>query len=295
MGLPEEGQAVYLAVKIAGQSERTIHFHGEYAWESGSRVPMLALSRRFLQRAVIVVKTPAAVRSQFKASGLRVLDASAAALEKLEPISEGGAAGREAREKYANTDVHAFAFSEPGARLELVSEALEPMREAGVVREAVLATSIDKQGTALHRLRMLVHCGRASSLDLVLAPGMSLVRVRRDGTDVAVIESGTSVSISMPAGSQGAKLFTVTVEYVAAGEAGFRSGLTRAGFPRYPFPVFRSHGRWSLQAVMRRSIADLGWRRREPKDGRVGRMGDLSFGDEHGSCWQEGGWVGSMT
>ena len=57
------------------------------------RLPLLALSRRFLQRAVIVVKTPAAVRSQFKASGLRVLDARAATLEKLAPVSEGGAAG----------------------------------------------------------------------------------------------------------------------------------------------------------------------------------------------------------
>ena len=93
MGLPEDGQAVYLGVKIAPHNERTIHVHGEYPWESGSRLPLLALSRRFLQRAVIVVKTPAAVRSQFKASGLRVLDARAATLEKLRPVSEGGAAG----------------------------------------------------------------------------------------------------------------------------------------------------------------------------------------------------------
>ena len=89
----------------------------------GHAVPMLAVSRKYLQRGVIVVKTPPAVRSQFKATGLRVLDASAGSLENLDPVSEAETPGRDRRESDVNNDVHAFAFSEPGARLELFRRA----------------------------------------------------------------------------------------------------------------------------------------------------------------------------
>ena len=256
LGFPEGGLALGLDVKIASESERTIHFHADYPWADGSPVPMLAVSRKYLQRGVIVVKTPAAVRSQFKAAGLRVLDARAHALEKLDPVSEVEASGRDRRETHANNTVHAFAFSEPGARLELSTEQLEPMHEAGVVREASLVTSIDANGVALNRLRLLLHCGKAHSLDLVLPPGMSLARVRRDGADIAPIQAGTGVSIPLPGASQGAKLCTVSLDYIAGDQTRSKSGRMRPVLPTVSFPCLSFT--WELVAPRGHEAVDCG-------------------------------------
>jgi hypothetical protein len=256
LGLPEGGLALGLLVKIASQGERTIHFHADYPWAAGSPVPMLAVSRKYLQRGVIVVKTPPAVRPQFKAAGLRVLDARAHALEKLDPVSEAEAPGGDRRESDVNNHVHAFEFSEPGARLELQAEPLEPMQEAGVVREALLVTSIDSSGIALHRLRLLLHCGKAHSLDLVLPAGVSLARVRRDGVDVAPIGSGTGVSIPLPGASQGAKLCSVSLDYIAGDQAHSKSGRMRAVLPAVSLPCLSFT--WELVAPRGYEAVDWG-------------------------------------
>ncbi len=256
LGLPEEGQAVSLAVKIAGQGEKTIHFHAEYPWTPGSPVPIVALSRKTLQRGMIAVRTPVTFRAQFKPSGLRLLDASAGSLPKVGLVALADSPDRDERESYANMDVHAFAFNEPGARLELFTEPLEPLQEAGVVREALLATSIDPNGTALHRLRLFLHCGNARSLDLVLPAGMSVVRVRRDSTDVAPIESGTSLSIPLPGASQGSKFCTIVLDYVVATEVRSRSGLIRAVLPGVSFPSLSFT--WELVAPSRFQAVDCG-------------------------------------
>ena len=153
-------------------------------------------------------------------------------------------------------DVHAFAFNEPGARLELFTDPLEPLQEAGVVREALLATSIDPNGTALHRLRLFLHCGKARSLDLVLPAGMSVVRVRRDSTDVAPIESGTSLSIPLPGASQGSKFCTIILDYVVADEVRSKSGLIRAVLPGVSFPSLSFT--WELVAPSRFQAVDCG-------------------------------------
>ena len=66
---PRKGQAVSLAVKIAGQGEKTIHFHAEYPWTPGSPVPIVALSRKTLQRGMIAVRTPVTFRANSSLPG----------------------------------------------------------------------------------------------------------------------------------------------------------------------------------------------------------------------------------
>ena len=84
LGLPEEGLALLLPVMIGSHAEKIIHFHAEYSWKSGGQIPIVAVSRKYLQDGMIVVKIPNNVRSRFKASRLRILDASA---------GDGGKAG----------------------------------------------------------------------------------------------------------------------------------------------------------------------------------------------------------
>ena len=244
LGLPEEGQALLLSAKIGSRAEKTIHFHAEYPWTSGGQVPIVAVSRKYLQQGTIVVKTPAdgAVSVQdFRASHSRCIRRS---IGEARSGSRCRIAGpRRAMPDQYGMDIHAFAFNEPGARLEVSSEPLEPMREAGVVREAVLSTSIDPNWPALNRLRLLVHCGEARSLDLVLPAGMSLARVRRDGTDVTPIDSGRGLKIPLPGASQGSRLSTIVLDYVTSDDGlAQRAAACEPCFRRFRFPAFRSRG-----------------------------------------------------
>ncbi len=142
------------------------------------------------------------------------------------------------------------------ARLELLTEPLEPLREAGVVREALLSTSVDPNGTALHRLRLFLHCGNARSLDLVLPAWMSLVRARRDGMDVAPIDAGTGLSIPLPAASPGSRFCTINLDYVMAGDQRARSGRMQAVLPAVSFPCLSFT--WELLAPSEYEAVDCG-------------------------------------
>ena len=284
-GCPRVGRRLRWQFEIVGQRQKTIHFHAEYPWAPGSAVPILAVARKYLQQGVLVVKTPHAVRSQFKATGMRMLEASAVSTGGRDEVAELQGVGRAARGGDDGPDVHAFAFNEPGARLELVTEMLARVQEAGVVREAVLATSIDPNGAAVHRLRLFLHCGQARSLELKLAAATSLVRVRRDGTDVAPIESGSGVSIPLPEASQGAKFCTIVLDYVGVGEAGLASGQMRAVLPVVSFPCLSFT--WELAvpggyeavdcgpgllAAQNEPAAGFGWRRRRAMENGVGAI-----------------------
>ena len=250
LGLPEAGLAVDLAVKIASGTEKTIHFHAQYPWTSGSPVPLVAVSRKYLQRGLIVVKTEGAVRSRFKAAGLRLLEKSAGSSSQLDPDREAEEGSREDHSVPAHGNVHSFAYSEPGGRLELLTEPLVPLHSPGVIREAMLATSVGPGGSALYRLRLLVHCGLARSLDLVLPREISLARVRRDGTDVAPMRSGRGLSIPLPGASQGSRLSNIVVDYVVGRESSSGGGLMRPVLPAVSFPCLSFT--WEV-------IAPLGW------------------------------------
>jgi hypothetical protein len=256
MGLPEEGQGLLLSAKIGSHAEKSIHFHAESPWISPGPLPIVAVSRNYLQQGKIVVKTPPGARSQFKASRLRILDASTGDLAKRNPLRDADTPAEGDQDASIPMHVHAFAFNEPGARLEVSAEPLRPLRAGGVVREAVLSTSIDPSWSALNRLRLLVQCGDAQSLDLVLPAGMSLARVRRDGAEVTPIDSGAGLKIPLPSSSQGSRLYTIVLDYVTNGEAHARSGRMRAVLPAISFPCL-SFG-WDLIAPSEFKAVDCG-------------------------------------
>ena len=157
-------------------------------------------------------------------------------------------------------------------------------------------TSIDPSGTSLHRLRLLVHCGRARSLDLVLPAGMSLARVRRDGTDVAPIESGAGLSIPLPGASQGSKFCTINLDYVVSGEECARRRSNATVLPAVSFPCLSFT--WDLVAPSGYEAVDCGpglvavdGERLE----RLARRRVLSCGIERGTSCEAAAIVASTT
>ena len=113
------------------------------------------------------------VQSRIRSVGLRRVAASAleqAGIPSLATTSTVGDRDRAWPPKKGLVD--AFAYTEAGGRLELFTEPLTGPETAGIVREALLTTSVDPKGTLLNRLRLLVNIGERSSLDLVMPPGL---------------------------------------------------------------------------------------------------------------------------
>jgi hypothetical protein len=226
LGFPREGSARGLDVKIPYQTEKTIYFHAEYSWNNHGVLPLVLLPREYQPRGVVVVEALGMLQTRLKAVGLRRLAASA-----LEPAGHQPGeviAGRDRDEKAPrkNAQVDAFAYNEPGGRLELFSEPLMASEPPGFVREALLTTSVDPKGTLLNRLRMVVNHGEARSLDLVMPSGLTLVRVRRDGVEVTPIQSPAGLSI--PLTESGSRSSAIVVDYLAAG------GMVRDGARLWP-------------------------------------------------------------
>ena len=238
LGFPQDGSTRGLVIKIPSQTEKTVHFHAEYSWDKHGSIPLMILPREYQPRGTVVIEASAMVQTRLKTVGLRRLAASA--LEQAGAPHGEVNAGRARDEKThgGNALVDAFAYSEPGGRLELFTEPLVAPESAGFVREALLTTSVDPKGTLLNRLRMLVNHGEARSLDLVIPRGITLVRVRRDGADVTPIQSSAGVSI--PLSESGSRSSAIAVDYLAAtGTVGdgdrLWPGLPRVGLPCLSF------------------------------------------------------------
>ena len=127
-------------------------------------------------------------------------------------------AGRAREETTAGkkADVDAFAYTEPAGRLEFFTEPLIAVVPPGFVREALLTTSVDPNGTLLNRLRMQLNHGEVRSLDLVLPRGLTVVRVRRDEAEVTPIRSAAGLSIPLTESGAGSRSSTIVVDYLAA-------------------------------------------------------------------------------
>jgi hypothetical protein len=210
---PDHGSAWNLQMKVASQTRKTVRFHRELAWNSGGSIPLFAVSPRFLFRGMISVEAPLDVRCRVKTVGLRRLDNSAFDQPKVEPDQDVLEVGREERTQTTSIHTYSFTYDRPGGHLELATEPLARLQQAGIIREAVLTTTVAENGPLLNRLRLLVHSGDASSLDLAMPEQFSLLHVRRDGADVAPIRSGPNVSIPLPWSSQGPKATTIVIDY----------------------------------------------------------------------------------
>ena len=112
-------------------------------------------------------------------------------------------------------------------------------------------TAVDPAGSALYRLRLLVHCGEAQALDLVLPREILPARVRRDGIDVAPMQSRAGLSIPLPGASQGSRLSTIIVDYIVPRASFAGNGFMRPVLPATSFPCLSFT--WEL-------IAPSGWK-----------------------------------
>jgi hypothetical protein len=235
LGFPTGGAARRLLTKVASQTEKAIDFHAELPWSSPGSIPLVAVPEDYLFRGMIVVESPPGMRARVKSVALRRLN-PAGERPSLEPDQDIAAGTRDDRFPEKKTIVHALGYDAPGGQLELVTEKLAPLSAAGVIREALLTTVVDPKGTTLNRLCLLVHSGEARSLDVVPRPDMSLVRIRRDGSDVIPIESRSALSIPLAGSNQLQRSSTIVIDYVVKGRQLADGDRLRPQLPEVSLP-----------------------------------------------------------
>ncbi len=273
---PADGSAWSLRLKAAPQTRKVVGFHGELAWNSGGSIPLLAVSPRYLFRGMISVEAPRAVRYRVKTAGLRRLDASGLDQPQIEADQDIMEAGREERNVSNRIYKYSFAYDKPGGRLELASEPMAPLQLPGIIREAVLTTTVDPNGPLLHRLRLLVHPAEASSLELVVPAPLTLLRIRRDGVEVAAIRSGSNLSIPLPGSSQGPRSSTILIDYLVENTTAGDGSRIRPDIPEVALPCLSFV--WEV-------TAPAGWKAVDPGPGWI-------VSDREGSSFWPAGALG---
>ena len=236
LGFPKDGLAIEVRVAVSGHAEKAVTFHAEYSWINQGPIPLVALGRTYLSQGLVICETPAALRSRATTALLRRLDGSTLEQADFDTGEDYVAGSRDDPGLSKSTTVEAFSYTEPGSRLELFAEPLEQSGITGIVREAILSTLVDHEGKLLNRLRLVVNLGEARSLDFVLPRDISLVRVRRDGTDVAPIAKPTGFSIPVTGAAQGPRSSTIVVDYVTPRRTFADGECLRPDLPRVALP-----------------------------------------------------------
>jgi hypothetical protein len=215
LGLPTEGLAVHVAVAVPNQTDKTVLFHAEFPWRSDGAIPLVCPPTTFMSRGVVVLNSPASVRSRVQSSGLRVVAASALEMSGDYPLSEFAGEPREDSAMAGTGFVDAFGYKEPGSELKVVTEPLKGLAAPAIVRDAQLATTVDPNGTVLNRLRLFLNVADLRTLDFEMPRGHTLVRVRRDGAEVSPTQSSKGISIPLAGASQGSRASMVVIDYLA--------------------------------------------------------------------------------
>jgi hypothetical protein len=257
-GFPKEGQALFIAIKIPYQTEKTIDFHAEYSWKKRGFIPLLSPSRDYLSRGMVIFDMPPRIQSRVRAVGVRRLAAAAAQGGQV-PTGLDGTAGRLEVQDLAKSGLtDAFAYTDVAGRLELFTEPLAPAPNPGIVREALLTTSVDPKGTSLNRLRLLVNVVESRALDFVVPAGITLVRVHRDGADVIPTTLPTGLSIPLAGSGPGSKSTTIVLDYLTKHAPLSDGRQLRPELPRVNLPCLSFV--WEV-------IAPPSWRATDPGAG----------------------------
>jgi hypothetical protein len=214
LGLPRDGTAGSLAVSLPAFVNKSIQFRAKIPWKSGGLVPVLALPEVNLERATILIEAHPGMRCRADVSGVVHLSPAAVAQLRTELNADDDTDDQASRSAPGRRIVHAFAYTEPGAKLKLDTEPLARFPVPGMVREAVLTTSLEPAGRALNRLRLLAQPEPERSLELDLPPRSTLIRVRRDGSDITPVRSGSHIAVPAAASAGYDKADAIQIDYV---------------------------------------------------------------------------------
>ena len=236
LGFPREGTVRSLLVKVPGHTEKVIEIHAEYPWKSQGSIPLVAVPRNYLPRGTILIESPPEMQIRIETAGLRRLEPSTVKELTTDSDPNGPAGNRPNSASDNRATVEAFAYTESTARLNLTTEMLTPLLSTGIIREALLTTSFDVEGASLNRLRLLVSLAEERSAQTGHRPGITLIRIRRDGTDIHAVQSKSGILIPVSSSTPATRTTTIVMEYTVADSPLVDGARVRPILPRVELP-----------------------------------------------------------
>ena len=213
LSLPSTGSTRGLAVKMPAHAQKTIHFEFSAPWDNQGSIPLLSAPAEFFRRGIILVETPAGMRSRTETQGLGRISPSVVTptLPSADIVDVGLLNGERVSSQSRN--IYAFSYKQPGSKLRLFTEPLLPSNSTAIIREAVLTTIVDLNGRSLNRLRLLAYLDPAKPLELSMPPQSTLVRVRIDGVEIEPIRSGSHLVLPPPVPIRGALPSSILIDF----------------------------------------------------------------------------------
>ena len=256
--VPGSSSARALRVGLPPQAKKTVTFRASLPWSSPGVIPLLRVPGDYFKQGTVRLETPAGMKSSVRATSLGRLHQSPTIPSSGGPARAG--IGPQGGQAPRDRVVHAYAYTEANARLELVAAPMTPSPTPGIVRDALLTTTWDGRGRTLNRLRLQVQVGTSESLSLELPEGASVARVRQDGADVTPIRSADRLTMPAPAPPSGARSSVVVIDYaMEPGRLGDGS-ILRPDRPRLELPCLSFT--WEVSVPH-------GWRVLDPGPGLV--------------------------
>jgi len=236
LGFPKGGSARNIVVEIRPGPAKTISFHAELPWTDQGPIPLVSVPGRYLSRGVIGIEVPAWVGARVESAGLRRLDPSVIARPGAKAEADQVLQSHTELTPTRSSTEHWFTYTEPASRLDLVTQRLTQFPLEGIIQEAVLTTTVRPGAVSLNRLSLLVQPGEARSLSIKPSDGLSIVRLRRDGFDIAASRSQSGLSISLESTNSGPRTTTIVLEYDAAGQIYRDRSRLRPALPQVEMP-----------------------------------------------------------
>jgi hypothetical protein len=139
LGFSGKGRGWELTLPHPGRSNWTLKATSRMPWKGRGNIPLLSLPPAFQTRGMVLVVVDRTMRTSVKSKGLWTLDPGVMkrGAGREFQIEAGGSQGRGPSEK---REAHAFGYDEPGGRLLLSTESLQPVAAGVLIRHAVLTT-----------------------------------------------------------------------------------------------------------------------------------------------------------
>jgi hypothetical protein len=247
LGLPGTERVWELLLPHPRRGRVVVRARVEQPWTGRGSVPLLVLPERFHTRGTVVIEVERSFRSTVESTGLRALDPTVVS----PPPSEGDSTPHASP---AYRRAHAFGYTSAEGRLELRTESLEPAETAAVIREAVLTTTLNPQGTSRQHLTLRIATDQTQELKLQMPAAAKLTRVERDGLAIVPFRTGNGLSIPLVAPRGTRSYSTVTLDYRSDRESSTGEGPLHPLLPSVSLPCL-AFG-WEILAPEPWAVAD---------------------------------------
>ncbi|MFO0910253.1 MAG: hypothetical protein U0794_18235 [Isosphaeraceae bacterium] len=260
VGLGGRGPAWHLSLPTPQRGRVTILARHAASWPGQGDLPLLEVPNRFHWRGELIILSARDLLTSVRPRATRTLDPEVT-WESFEQATSAvwTAANRPSAGNPTERRAHAFRYDTSEAAVELSVTALQPSNVAGLVRDALLCTTLTPGYPTRHRLTLQVVPTEADSIAIELPAGSHLERVTRDGVSITPTSESPGFRVALTSlGSSDAtrSLVRVVVDYRDSTPLPATSKRVRLPRPAFSMPCLAAT--WTIQVPSTWKPSEIG-------------------------------------